>query len=531
MTTRPRKWWGWGYEDEALDDGLIQRGRSLVKSGLGIEPPEPIRPPSLEDLRFRSPRIDLPASVSRFCTDALFDRASHAVGKAYRDVVRALRAELTNPPDYVAYPREESEIREIMAYCEAEQVALIPYGGGSSVVGGVEPATASRYRGTITLDLKFFDRILEVDTLSRAARVQAGTLGPALESGLRPYNLTLRHFPQSFEFSSLGGWIATRAGGHFATGFTHIDDFVESVRMVTPRGVLETRRVPYSGAGPSPERLVLGSEGVLGVITEAWVRLQQIPTHRVSATVQFNRVADGISAVRTLGQSGLFPSNCRLISPVEAFGMGAGDGKAAVLLLAFESHDHLLEPWMERATEICAGFNGTWRAADAGERESAVDSWRRSFLQAPYLRDYLVTLGLIVETFETAITWDRFDELHRTVLSAVDAAVRRVSGKGLVTWRLSYVYPDGVAPYYTVIAAGRRGEELEQWAAIKAAASDAILANGGTITHHHAVGRDHRRWYADERGGLYCSLLSAAKASVDPRWIMNPGVLVTGPTG
>lgn len=414
-----------------------------------------------------------------------------------------------------------------MGYCEAEQVALIPYGGGSSVVGGVEPPTASRYHGAITLDLKSFDRILEVDPVSRSARVQAGILGPALESGLRPYTLTLRHFPQSFEFSSLGGWIATRAGGHFATGFTHIDDFVESVRMVTPRGVLETRRVPYSGAGPSPERLVLGSEGILGVITEAWVRLQGIPTHRVSASVRFEE-ADGISAVRALGQSGLFPSNCRLISPLEALGMGAGDGNHAVLLLSFESHDHALQAWMERAMEICAGFNGTWREV---ERDNAVDSWRRSFLQAPYLRDYLVTLGLIVETFETAITWDRFDAFHAAVLTAVDQAIRDVSGKGLVTWRLSYVYSNGVAPYYTVISAGRRGEELEQWAAIKAAASDAILANGGTITHHHAVGRDHRRWYVNERGELYCSLLSAAKASVDPRWIMNPGVLVTGPTG
>lgn len=528
MTTRPRKWWGWGYEDEAVDDGLIQRARSLVKFGLGIEPPEPIRPPSLEQLRLRSPRIDLPGSVSRFCTDDLFDRASHAVGKAYRDVVRALRAELTNPPDYVAYPREESEIRKIMAYCEAEQVALIPYGGGSSVVGGVEPATASRYRGTITVDLKCFDRIVEVDTLSRSARVQAGILGPALELGLRAHNLTLRHFPQSFEFSSLGGWIATRAGGHFATGFTHIDDFVESVRMVTPRGVLETRRVPYSGAGPSPERLVLGSEGILGVITEAWVRLQGIPTHRVSATVRFEP-AHGISAVRALGQSGLLPSNCRLVSPLEALGMGAGDGSHAVLLLGFESHDHALEAWMERALEICAGFNGTWGAEDALLRDSAGETWRKSFLQAPYLRDYLVTLGLVVETFETAITWDRFDVFHASVLAAVDQAIRDVSGKGLVTWRLSYVYPDGVAPYYTVISTGRRGEELEQWAAIKAAASEAILANGGTITHHHAVGRDHRPWYVVERGELYCSLLSAAKASVDPHWIMNPGVLVNEP--
>jgi alkyldihydroxyacetonephosphate synthase len=386
-------------------------------------------------------------------------------------------------------------------------------------VGGVTPAFDGP---AVSLDLGALGRVLEVDEVSRAARIQSGAFGPALETQLAEHGLTLRHFPQSFEFSTLGGWIATRAGGHFATVETHIDDLVESVRAVTPSGVWASRRLPGSGAGPSPDRMLLGSEGILGVITEAWVRVRPRPHFRRSAGVSFGSFLDGAACVRALSQSGLRPSNCRLIDATEAGYTGAGDGSRSVLVLGFESADHDPASALARALDIAREHGG-----EVEEREDsgggAVGSWRGAFLRAPYLRDTFVAIGILSETFETAITWERFERFHEQVLGAVREAAGE---RALVSCRFTHVYPDGPAPYYTVLAPARRGEEVEQWAEIKAAASDALIAAGGTITHHHAVGRDHRPWYDQQRPDPFAAALRAAKAELDPQGILNPGVLV-----
>jgi alkyldihydroxyacetonephosphate synthase len=321
----------------------------------------------------------------------------------------------------------------------------------------------------------------------------------------------------------LGGWIATRSGGHFATLYTHIDEFVESLRVVTPRGVLETRRLPGSGAGPAPERLFCGSEGTLGVITEAWMRLQARPVFRAGASVSFADFTEAVEAARELAQSGLNPSNCRLLDPDEVLLSGSGDGSRSILVLGFESGDHELEPWISRALEICAGRGG--ELSEAGGKDAAA-LWRAAFLRGPHVRDAMVQLGLVHETFETAVTWDRFWDFHDGVLAAVKRAVQEVCGGGAISCRFTYVYPDGPAPYYSIYAPGRPGDELEQWDALKQAASEAILALGGTITHHHAVGRDHRPWYLRELPELFTAALRAAKAELDPAGIMNPGVLI-----
>jgi alkyldihydroxyacetonephosphate synthase len=532
MNKRPRSFWGWGYGDEFISEQLVSRTKTMLQAALGLERLEERPAPRLETLRLRPPRFDLPANISSFSTDAVYDRAAHSYGKSFRDVVRALHARFDNPSDYVAYPRDETDVMLLMAFCQENQIALVPYGGGSSVTGGIEPTKSDRYQGVITADLKHLNQILQVDPISRTARIQAGIYGPALESGLKPHGLTLRHFPQSFEFSTLGGWIATRAGGHFATLYTHVDEFVQALRLVTPQGIVETRRLPSSGAGPSPERHFIGSEGIFGIITEAWMRLQTVPVHRAKATVSFADEQDGIAAVRQLSQSGLYPANCRLVSALEAFSSGLGWGSDTVLLLGFESHSHAVDGWLNEALAICKSHRGEWREdrdiATNNEKSvhSRADAWRRSFLQAPYLRDRLVRAGLIVETFETAVTWDQFDALHRGVLENTMAAVQAACGAGLITWRFTHVYPDGPAPYYTVMAAGERGRELEQWDAIKSAASKTILDNGGTITHHHSVGKDHRRWYELERDPLFGELLASTKRTLDPNWILNPDVLI-----
>jgi alkyldihydroxyacetonephosphate synthase len=455
------------------------------------------------------------------CSVAPADRASHTYGKAYRDVIRALRGDLSPAPDLVAYPGDEAECTALLDWAAGADVAVVPFGGGTSVVGGVE--CRDRSRPVLSMDLTRLSGVVEVDSISLAARIRGGTLGPYIEDGLRPHGLTLRHFPQSFEFSTLGGWIATRAGGHYATGYTHIDDLVEAVRIVTPAGVSATVRVPASGAGPDPNRLWLGSEGALGVVTEAWVRVQRRPRFVRAAAVEFADYADAVAATRALAQSGLRPANCRLLDQLEAMlGAGVADGSCR-LLLSFESADHPVDADAGHGLHLCREHGGR-------VEESQVDSggaWRGTFLRAPYLRDGLARLGLVVETFETACTWAAFEKLHAGVVEAVGAAGVALTGMpAMVGCRFSHVYPDGPAPYFTVYAVGRRGEEVEIWDALKGAASEAILAGGGTITHHHAVGRDHRRWYDRERPEPFATALRAAKSALDPRGILNPGVLI-----
>src|SRR5579884_1328064 len=405
---RRRRFWGWGWEDAGPSPAQQEAIAQAVAARLGLDAVAVTPPPRLEEIALPPPRIAAPARLAPICSAAPYDRAGHTYGKSFRDVVRAYRRDFRQPPDLVAFPRDEADVAAVLEWATGARVAVVPYGGGSSVVGGVEPPRDDRFAGVVSLDLGRLDRVLEVDTVSQAARIQAGALGPALEEQLRPHGLTLRHFPQSFEFSTLGGWIATRSGGHYATLYTHIDDFVEALRVVTPTGVMASRRLPGSGAGPSPERLFMGSEGILGVIVEAWMRLQARPTFRAAATVTFPDFAAGAAAVRAIAQAGLYPANCRLLDAAEAATAGAGDGQAAVLLLAFESADHPLDAWMARALECAADHGGRFapeagrtRTSGEGEREGAAGAWRRAFLDAPYLRDALVGMGLVTETFET----------------------------------------------------------------------------------------------------------------------------------
>jgi len=534
VTGGRRSWWGWGLEESALSGDRLD-GLGALLAGFFGSAPVRHSPVPVEELELRPPRIDPPAALQPICDSSIYERARHAYGRSFRDVVRGFRGEFPHPPDVVAFPRTEADVVAVLDWCASTGTAVVPYGGGSSVVGGVE-CDAER---SVTLDLTGLGRVVEIDATSRAARIQGGTLGPAMEDQLRPAGLTMRHYPQSFEYSTLGGWIATRSAGHHATLATHIEDRVESLRVVTPHGVIETRRLPASGAGPSPERLFAGSEGTLGVIVEAWMRVLQRPTFRAGTSVVFDEFDGAVAATRALAQSGLHPSNCRLLDRAEARFSGTGD--QPVLLVAFESAAHPVADLLGQALECCTDHGGRAdnpaHIADANPgtgaataaptgRDRAADTWRQAFFDLPYLRDGLVAFSAIAETFETAITWDRFPALHAAVKSAVMDTLAAVGAKGgFVSCRFTHVYPDGPAPYYTVIAPGRPGAELEQWAAVKEAASAAIHEAGGTSTHHHAVGRDHRAAYDRERPGLFADVLRAAKVTLDPAGVLNPGVL------
>lgn len=522
--------WAWGQTarlpDAAARAALAQQA-AFVLGGAELVPC-PI--PALADIELPEPRIAVPELGVPATADKA-ERARHTYGRAYPDVIRGLRGDFGPAPDAVLFPEEEAHVQAVLAWASDADVAVVPFGGGTSVVGGVECTGADR-AGVVALDLTRMDRVLEVDPISLAARIQAGARGPVLEEQLAPHGLTLRHFPQSFELSTLGGWIATRAGGHFATVYTHIDDLVESVRMVTPAGVFATARLPASGAGPDPNRLVLGSEGALGVITEAWMRVFPRPRWRGKASVAFAEWAPSVAATRAIAQARLYPANCRLLDPREALLHGVPSGGRPVLLLGLESADHPVRAGLERALAIARDHGGaildgpTYSDTGARANSEAGDAWRAAFLDAPYRASAAAVEGLLVDTFETACTWDRFDALHADVVASVEAALGDACGGGWVTARFTHVYPDGPAPYYTFLGAARRGAEVEQWQAVKAAASEALLRHGATITHHHAVGRTHKRWVALERPALFADVLRGAKERLDPAGVLNPGVLM-----
>ncbi|MBV9332015.1 MAG: FAD-binding oxidoreductase, partial [Alphaproteobacteria bacterium] len=332
----------------------------MVRRSAGRHGTSEVPPPRESDFTLRSPRVAPPSTLTHLISASRYDRLVHAFGKSFADLVRMRLRRIDNPPDLVAFPKSEDDVTRLLEWSASANIAVIPFGGGSSVVGGVEPDVGDGYAGTLSLDLQYLNQVVEIDRASRAARIQAGVLGPELEDQLRPHGLTLRHFPQSLQFSTLGGWIATRSGGHYASLYTHIDDFVESIRLISPSGTIATRRLPGSGAGPSPDRMIIGSEGTLGVITEAWMRLQDRPTRQASVSASFKTMREASAAVRALSQSALFPTNCRLLDPAEAKANRVGDGNGAVLVLGFESADHPVDAWLGRALELIADHGAAY---------------------------------------------------------------------------------------------------------------------------------------------------------------------------
>ncbi len=526
-----RSFWTWGFErDEPSDDERRKFAAIWSKRvARAVEPP-PI--PALADIELRAPRIKIPGELQAWVTADKHERVVHTHGGHSLELLQAMRGDFASPPDAVAHPRTEAELEATLAWCDRHAYTVIPSGGRTSVVWGVNvPASCD---AAVTIDLGRLNQVLEVDDVSRAARIQAGILGPDLEEFLRPRGYTLRHFPQSFPWSTLGGWIATRSGGHYATNHTHIDDFVESTRMLTPAGWWESRRLPGSGAGPSPDRIVLGSEGTLGIITEAWMRIQKRPTFRATAGVTFGSWRAGYDAARQVVQAKLWPANLRLLDPVEAQRAAGLDGTRALLIIGFESAEVPQAPFIQAAVKIARGAGGeiddsAVRVSDgSGEatgRGGAVGAWRDSFIGVK--AGLTNGMGLLADTFETAITWDKWPDFDATVREKVGRVLTEVLGDGTaLSCRFTHVYPDGPAPYYSFSGVAKLGGEYAQWREIKDAASAAVVDAGGTITHHHAVGRLHRSAWERQRPPLFAEALRAVKQRLDPNSMLNPGVLL-----
>jgi alkyldihydroxyacetonephosphate synthase len=521
----------WMYGLEAEEPSYEQRAATAARLSqeLGAELTAP-HIPAVGELDLRPPRIKPPDALAAFCFSDTWERAYHSYGSERSQ--HGVRGHYPNPPDVVAHPRTEDEVEAVLSWCSDQGYCAIPYGGGSSVVGGVTPPADAGPVVTIALDE--LDQVLEVDEISRAARIQAGVFGPHLEDQLRPRGYTLRHFPQSFTGSTLGGWIATRSGGHYATNHTHIDEFVETVRMITPGGWWEARRLPASGAGPDPNRLVIGSEGILGIITQAWMRIQARPQFRGTASIRFSSWAAGYEATRAIAQAKLWPANLRLLDPVLAAGSAGLDGTEAALIVGFESAELPQGALLEQAVGIARDHGGIVPddellvadgTGEATGRSGAAGAWRNAFI--PSGPGLTAGLGLIGGTFETAITWDRWPAFDAAVREAARQVLQEACGGGTVNCRFTHVYTDGPAPYYTFSGAYQpRSDPEATLAVIKAGVSDAVMAAGGTITHHHAVGRQHRPWYDIERPEPFAIALRAAKKALDPAGVLNPGVLI-----
>jgi alkyldihydroxyacetonephosphate synthase len=535
---RDARWWGWG--DPAAARALDDEALAVLRERLGELEPWPLAR-QLEEFELPAAEPQPRALVEAVGEGNVFggdeDRVRHATGRGYVDLARLRNGALEAAPDAVLMPSDAEAVRRVLEVCAAEGVAVVPFGGGTSVVGGVEPLRGKHSR-LISLDLGAL-RDVSVDHRSLTARLGAGLRGPEAEAALAREGLTLGHFPQSFEYATIGGFAATRSAGQASSGYGRFDALVSSVRMLAPAGDLATLETPHTAAGPALRELIVGSEGVLGVIPEVTVRVRPAPTVRRYEAWMAESFEAGAEIVRGLAQGPGLPEIVRVSDEEETAGTLALSGPRGVAGTLFGRYLGLRQ--RRDGALIIVGYEGreesvarrralAVRALRAGGAaylgQAAGRSWEHSRYQGPYLRDTLMEMGAMVETLETSHTWSRFGELHEAVGTAIRDALQAQGTPGLVFCHLSHAYADGASLYFTFIARARHGAEVEQWAAVKRAACEAIVAHGGTITHHHAVGRDHAPYMEAEVRRVGLDVLRALKERLDPAGIMNPGKLL-----
>ncbi|MBS1107271.1 MAG: Alkyldihydroxyacetonephosphate synthase [Deltaproteobacteria bacterium] len=547
------RWNGWGRLGESTQMTRSREAALLAELGrrLGRPLARGAEPVELDAIRLPPPKLapDVLARLRAACGEdgvrtSAFERVTHAVGRSLPDLFRLRRGEIEAVPEAVVVPAEEGAVAAVLRIAAEANLAVVPFGGGSSVVGGVEPRTAAGQAGALSLDTTRLDRLLRLDPESRTATFQAGIDGPSLEAALAQRGYTLGHFPQSFEHSTLGGWIATRSVGQQSDGYGGIDELLVCARVVTPAGVIRTLDVPRAASGPELNQLLLGSEGVLGVIVEATVRIRPSAARPDERGMLFRCFAGGVAAVREVARAELPVAMMRLSDAAEtelslllrhdparrfdptatalslAERLGYGAGRCALLYGAESSDARKVSTTMRRARNLLARNGGLPLGRSPGR------SWRRERFRTPYLRDWLLDHGVAVDTMETALPWARLEAGHDAVVCALRSAAATHAGSGLAMAHLSHSYLDGACLYFTVLYPVEAGREIEQWRAIKRDTSEAILAAGGTISHHHGIGVDHQPWMAREKGVLGVEALRAVKRAFDPSGVMNPGKLL-----
>lgn len=529
-------WDAWGDPDAATP--LSPAIGDLLAQALGVRTPAAARP-TMSQVRLRpsalpdDDRVALERIVGTgLCHTDHDSRLRHAGGKSTLDLLARRNTGEQDAPDAVLEPggetaaQDEEQISAILRYCSDHGIAVVPFGGGTSVVGGLDPIRA-QFTAVVALDLRRLDRLLHLDPISGEAELQAGVTGPDAERLLAEHGFSLGHFPQSFQYATVGGFAATRSSGQNSAGYGRFDDMAVGLHMITPVGPMTAGRAPSSAAGPDLRQLFLGSEGTLGVITRVRVRVHPVPESIRHEAWLFPDFATGAAALRAVTQAGAGPTVIRLsdeaetgvnLATTDAIGQESITGGCLAITLFEGSAAHTAGRHAETA-DLLAAHGGTSLGPEPAR------AWEHGRFGAPYLRDALLDAGALAETLETATSWSNLSTLKSAVTDALIASLGSSGSPALVLCHISHVYPTGASLYFTVVAA-QRGDAVAQWRAAKAAATDAILAAGGTVTHHHAVGADHRGWLTDEIGELGVRALRAVKATLDPAGILNPGKLI-----
>jgi alkyldihydroxyacetonephosphate synthase len=526
----PMKWNAWG--DPAMAKPLSDGIRSLLKQAVGLEDsgeaelaPDQVR---LRPSALSQEDHDALAAIvgPEYCRTADRDRLLHAGGKSTIDMLRRKDAGVQDAPDAILLPGDEDAVAAILRHCSERGIAVIPFGGGTNVVGGLNP-TRCEFDAVVSLDLRRFDRLISLDEVSGQAVFGAGVTGPDAERLLGERGFSLGHFPQSFEYATIGGFAATRSSGQDSAGYGRFNDMVRGLRVITPVGTMDLGRGPESAAGPDLRQLLIGSEGTLGVITQVRLRVHRAPEAVRYEAWSFPDFETGAAALRAVTQNASGPTVIRLsdeaetgvnLATTEAIGENQITG-GCLGITVFEGTKEHVESRHAETGALLAAQGGTSLG------DGPAQAWERGRFGAPYLRDSLLSAGALCETLETATDWSNLPALKAAVTEALTTALAATGTPALVMCHISHVYPTGASLYFTVVA-GQRGNPIEQWRAAKKAASDAIMATGGTITHHHAVGADHRPWMRDEVGDLGVQVLRAVKATLDPAGILNPGKLI-----
>ncbi len=523
--TPPEMHWSrWG--DPAEAGPLPESAFALVDAFIGTSQTPAVDP---ADVRLSEPlAADLLAGLEEIvgAEHVLTDhetRLHRTRGKSTPDLLRLRAGDGSDSPDAVVRPGTHEEVAALIEWCVTHRVALVPFGGGTSVVGGLV-AQRDDLAGVVSLDLLRFDRLLAVDTGSMTATLEPGLRGPQAEALLAEHGLTLGHFPQSFEYASIGGFAVTRSSGQSSSGYGRFDSLVVGLRVATPQGELVLGNSPANAAGPDLREVVMGSEGAFGVVTAVTVRVRPVPVVKVYETWRWDSFDSGAAAMRTLAQSGVLPTVLRLsdeaetsinlADPAEVGNESSGSTGGCLMVTGYEGTQEAVDAKRTACTALLSGLGGTSLGEQTG--------WADGRFHGPYLRDSLLDVGVLVETLETVTFWSNL----RRVYDAVTEALTTSLGEGtLVLCHISHVYETGASLYFTV-ATKQSDDPLEQWLAAKHAASDAIIDNGASITHHHAVGQDHKSWLAREIGPVGVRMLRALKAELDPTGVLNPGVLI-----
>ena len=516
---------GWG--DPTRRTGLPPHAATWLHREIGSGTPS--TPVALADVRLPHSTLDtapLDAVVgAEHVRTDLDARVRHAAGRSYLDLLRLRSGDLPEAPDAVVLPGSADEVAAVLRVCSDAGIAVVPFGGGTSVVGGVAPLRGT-FSAVVSLDLSRLDALLAVDEEALTATFQPGLLGPAAEALLNARGLTLGHFPQSYEYATIGGYAATRSSGQASTGYGRFDEMVLGLVVQTPAGELRLGRGAATAAGPDLRGLMVGSEGAFGVITEVTLRVRRLPAVKRYEGFFFRSWADGVAAMRAMEQAGVAPDVARLSDPDETR-----------VQLALSGASRVQRSYLRARRATCIAVFGWEGTADAvslrrkaslsvvrgaiGVGTSAGDRWEHGRYDGPYLRDDLLDAGVLVETLETSARWSALLDTH----AAVRAALAEALPGAIVMCHVSHLYRQGASLYFTVI--GRQSAEpVKQWQQAKDAACDAIVAAGATITHHHAVGTDHRAWMTDEVGPLGVEVLRSVKALLDPTGILNPGKLI-----